>query len=67
MPNGQLVVSDGHLDIVCVRSPITGRILRRFGRQGTADAQFAVPTALAYASGELFVLDMSSTRIQVFS
>ncbi len=46
---------------------LTGRLLARWGRRGTAPGEFNFPTHLAVdAAGRLFVTDTLNARVQVF-
>jgi sugar lactone lactonase YvrE len=69
-PNGDIFVADGHggntnARIVKFRSD--GRLIKSWGRKGTAPGEFDTPHALAMDSqGRLFVADRNNNRIQIF-
>ena len=65
--NGDIIVCDGYSNHhVCVYSADGGTLLRQWGGYGDADWEFEYPTALAMCGGQLYVLDGSSSRVQVF-
>jgi DNA-binding beta-propeller fold protein YncE len=65
-PNGELLVADCSSHRVCVFSADGDTCLRTWGAHGSADGQFEYPAALALVGSKLFVLDMTSSRVQVF-
>jgi sugar lactone lactonase YvrE len=76
MPNGNIMIADGHIPRPSYAQPdgdrlveITreGTFVKSYGKQGTNPGEFWGPHALAYDSqGRLFVADRSNNRIQVF-
>jgi len=67
-PDGALYVADTHYHRVVVFSP-AGRIVRRFGRFGTADGCFIYPTDVAFGpDGRIFVSEYGGNdRVSAFS
>lgn len=66
-PNGDVFVSDGHVNSRIVKFSKNGRFIKEWGRKGTGPGEFDLPHALAFDSrGRLFVGDRSNSRIQIF-
>ena len=66
VPGGDVFVVERHTHRISVLSS-TGAVVKKvIGVQGKGNGQFSSPTALAYHSGQLFVLDAGSERVQVF-
>ena len=54
-------------DSICVYSPDGSTLLRQWGgERSDADGKVKSPWALAMCAGQLFVLDASGPRVQVF-
>jgi hypothetical protein len=67
-PNGDLYVSDGYGNARVHRFSAAGKLVASWGEPGTGPGQFMLPHGIAVsASGEVFVCDRESDRIQVFS
>jgi streptogramin lyase len=68
-PNGDIFVSQGHgapVDKI-FKFDKTGKLLKTWGKRGTAPGEFDQPHALAMDSrGRLFVGDRGNNRIQIF-
>ncbi len=64
--SGEYVVADFDNHRVCVFSPDGSEVVRSWGLVGTGDGQLQSPTALAAAGKHLYVIDASSSRVQVF-
>jgi hypothetical protein len=68
-PNGEIFVSLGHGQgkSEIVKFSKDGKIIKRFGKNGTGPGEFDQPHALAMDSrGRLFVGDRNNNRIQIF-
>ena len=66
-PNGDIFVSDGHVNARIVKFSKEGRFIKAWGRKGSGPGEFDLPHALAFDSrGRLFVGDRSNSRIQIF-
>jgi sugar lactone lactonase YvrE len=68
-PNGAIFVSEGHGgdNSRVLKFSADGRLIKTFGRKGSAPGEFNGPHALAMDSwGRLFVGDRGNNRIQVF-
>jgi sugar lactone lactonase YvrE len=66
-PNGDVFVSDGHVNARIVKFSSDGRFIKAWGRKGGGPGEFDLPHALAFDSqGRLFVGDRSNSRIQIF-
>jgi WD40 repeat protein len=63
---GQILVTDGPANRLCLFSPDGDTLVSTIGSEGTADGQFKFPTALAVHGSRVFVLDNASPRVQVF-
>ena len=77
MPNGDILVSEGHSGQSNKPAPTTvsrisqftseGRFIRSWGRMGSGPGEFKTPHAMAFdASGRLYVADRGNNRIQIF-
>jgi len=67
-PNGDLYVSDGYGNARVHRFSARGQLLDSWGEPGTGPGQFMLPHGIAVdASGNVFVCDRESDRIQVFT
>jgi hypothetical protein len=67
-PNGDLYVSDGYGNARVHRFSSTGKLLASWGEPGTGPGQFMLPHGIAVdATGNVFVCDRESDRIQVFT
>lgn len=73
LPNGDILVAEGHSDAEAtvnriVRFNRDGKYLGQFGKRGSGPGEFIQPHALALdASGRLYVGDRSNNRVQVMS
>ena len=65
-PDGLLYVIDP-ASVVTVIDPATGRVVRRFGRKGAGDGEFAchLHAIQAGPDGRLYVVDAGNHRVQV--
>ena len=67
-PNGDLYVSDGYGNARVHRFSATGKLLGSWGGPGTGPGQFMLPHGVAVdATGNVYVCDRESDRIQVFT
>jgi NHL repeat-containing protein len=67
-PNGDLYVSDGYGNARVHRFSAAGTLLVSWGEPGTGPGQFMLPHGIAVdASGNVFVCDRETDRIQVFT
>jgi sugar lactone lactonase YvrE len=67
-PNGDIFVSEGHggANARIVKFTKDGKLIKEFGKRGSARGEFDQPHALAMdARGRLFVGDRSNNRIQI--
>jgi DNA-binding beta-propeller fold protein YncE len=66
-PNGDIFVSDGHVNNRVVKFSKDGKFIKTWGKKGSGPGEFNVPHTLAFDSrGRLFVGDRSNSRIQIF-
>ena len=66
-PNGDIFVSDGHVNNRVVKLSKDGKFIKAWGKKGSGPGEFNVPHTLAFDSGgRLFVGDRSNSRIQIF-
>lgn len=66
-PNGDIFVSDGHVNNRVVKFSKDGKFIKTWGKKGSGPGEFDVPHTLAFdAKGRLFVGDRSNCRIQIF-
>lgn len=78
LPNGDILVSEGHSGQNRTPAPTTvsrisrfskdGTFIRSWGRLGSGPGEFKTPHALAYdeARGRLYVSDRGNNRVQIF-
>ncbi|HLG96392.1 MAG TPA: peptidyl-alpha-hydroxyglycine alpha-amidating lyase family protein [Bryobacteraceae bacterium] len=66
-PNGDIFVSDGHVNNRVMKFSKDGKFIKAWGKKGSGPGEFNVPHTLAFDSrGRLFVGDRSNSRIQIF-
>jgi sugar lactone lactonase YvrE len=66
-PNGDIFVSDGHVNARILKFSKDGKLIKMWGKKGTAPGEFNLPHSLAFDSrGRLLVADRSNKRIQLF-
>ena len=66
-PNGDIFVSDGHVNSRIVKFTQDGKFIKTWGKKGTGPGEFNLPHSLAFDSrGRLLVADRSNKRIQLF-
>lgn len=66
-PDGDIFVSDGHVNSRVVKFTRDGKFIKAWGRKGTGPGEFNLPHSLAFDSrGRLLVADRSNKRIQLF-
>jgi DNA-binding beta-propeller fold protein YncE len=66
-PNGDIFVSDGHVNSRIVKFAKDGTFIKTWGKKGTGAGEFNLPHSLAFDSrGRLLVADRSNKRIQLF-
>jgi sugar lactone lactonase YvrE len=66
-PNGDIFVSDGHVNNRIMKFSPDGKFIKQWGKKGSGHGEFNVPHSLAFDSqGRLFVADRSNIRIQIF-
>ncbi|MBI4607046.1 MAG: hypothetical protein HY721_34210 [Planctomycetes bacterium] len=66
-PSGDVFVSDGYGNNRVVRFDKEGRLVKAWGKLGTAAGDFSLPHAIAMDSkGRLYVADRNNVRVQVF-
>lgn len=66
-PNGDIFVSDGHVNNRVLKFSPDGKFIKQWGKKGSGPGEFNVPHTLAFDSrGRLFVGDRSNSRIQLF-
>jgi sugar lactone lactonase YvrE len=77
MPNGDILVSEGHSGQSSKPAPMTvsrisqfssdGKFIKSWGRLGSGPGEFKTPHALAFdAAGRLYVADRGNNRVQIF-
>jgi sugar lactone lactonase YvrE len=65
--NGDIFVTDGHVNSRVLKFSKDGRFIKAWGKKGPAPGDFDVPHTIAIDSkGRLFVGDRSNSRIQIF-
>ena len=65
--NGNIFVTDGHVNSRVVKLAPDGAFIKAWGKKGTGPGEFDVPHSIAIDSqGRLFVGDRSNARIQIF-
>ena len=66
-PNGDVFVSDGHVNSRIVKFSKDGAFIKAWGRRGDGPGEFNVPHTIFFDSrGRLLVGDRSNRRIQIF-
>ena len=66
-PNGDVFVSDGHLNSRIVKFSKDGTFIKEWGKRGDGPGEFNVPHTIFFDSrGRLLVGDRSNRRIQIF-
>jgi len=66
-PNGDIFVSDGHVNSRIVKFTKDGKFIKTWGKKGTGPGEFNLPHSIAFDSrGRLLVADRSNKRIQLF-
>ena len=66
-PNGDLFVTDGHVNSRVVKYTKDGKFIKAWGKKGNGPGEFNLPHAVAIDSrGRVFVADRSNNRIQIF-
>jgi sugar lactone lactonase YvrE len=66
-PNGDIFVSDGHVNSRIVKFTKNGKFIKTWGKKGTGPGEFNLPHSIAFDSrGRLLVADRSNKRIQLF-
>ena len=66
-PNGDLFVTDGHVNARVVKYTKDGKFIKAWGKKGTGPGEFNLPHSVAIDSrGRVFVADRSNNRIQIF-
>ena len=65
--SGHIYVCDKHRHMIIVMDD-RGRLIGKAGKRGGGDrpGDFRLPTQVAVAAGELFVLDVGNARVQIF-
>jgi len=66
-PNGDIFVSDGHVNNRIVKFSKDGKFIKTWGKKGSGAGEFDLPHTMFFDSrGRLFVGDRSNKRIQIF-
>ena len=66
-PNGDIFVSDGHVNSRIVKFSKDGTFIKSWGKRGDGPGEFNVPHTIFFDSrGRLLVGDRSNRRIQIF-
>ena len=66
-PNGDIFVSDGHVNSRIVKFSKDGTFIKAWGKRGEGPGEFNVPHTIFFDSrGRLLVGDRSNRRIQIF-
>jgi len=66
-PNGDIFVSDGHVNSRILKFTKDGKFIKMWGRKGTGPGEFNLPHSIVFDSrGRLLVADRSNKRIQLF-
>ena len=66
-PNGDIFVSDGHVNSRIVKFSKDGTFIKAWGKRGDGPGEFNVPHTIFFDSrGRLLVGDRSNRRIQIF-
>ena len=67
-PNGDIFVSDGHVNSRIVKFTSKGTFIKTWGKKGTGPGEFNLPHSIVFDSrGRLLVADRSNKRIQLFN
>jgi sugar lactone lactonase YvrE len=65
--NGDIFVTDGHVNARVVKYTKDGKFIRAWGKKGTGPGEFNLPHSVAIDSqGRVFIADRSNNRIQIF-
>ena len=65
--NGDIFVTDGHVNARVVKYTKDGKFIKAWGKKGSGPGEFNLPHAVAIDSrGRVFVADRSNNRIQIF-
>jgi len=65
--NGDIFVTDGHVNCRVVKFSKDGKFLKAWGKKGSGPGEFNLPHSVAIDSqGRLFVADRENSRIQIF-
>jgi sugar lactone lactonase YvrE len=65
--NGDIFVTDGHVNARVVKYTKDGKFIKAWGKKGNGPGEFNLPHAVAIDSrGRVFVADRSNNRIQIF-
>jgi sugar lactone lactonase YvrE len=65
--NGDVFVTDGHVNARVVKYTKDGKFIRAWGKKGTGPGEFNLPHSVAIDSqGRVLVADRSNNRIQIF-
>ena len=66
-PNGDIFISDGHVNSRIVKFSKDGKFIKAWGKKGSAPGEFNLPHSIVFDSrGRLLVADRSNKRIQIF-
>lgn len=66
-PNGDIFITDGHVNSRVVKYTKDGKFIKAWGKKGTGPGEFNLPHSVAIDSrGRLLVADRSNHRIQLF-
>jgi DNA-binding beta-propeller fold protein YncE len=66
-PNGDIFVSDGHVNNRIVKFDKNGKFIKQWGKKGTGPGEFQLPHTIFFDSrGRLLVGDRTNKRIQIF-
>jgi N-acyl-D-amino-acid deacylase len=66
-PNGDIFVSDGHVNSRIVKFSKDGAFIKAWGKRGDGPGEFNVPHTMSFDSrGRLLVGDRANRRIQIF-
>jgi DNA-binding beta-propeller fold protein YncE len=66
-PNGDIFVSDGHVNSRIVKFSADGTFIKAWGKRGDGPGEFNVPHTMFFdARGRLLVGDRANRRIQIF-
>ena len=65
--NGDIFISDGHVNSRIVKFSKDGTFIKAWGKKGTGPGEFNLPHSIVFDSrGRLLVADRSNKRIQIF-